>query len=434
MIIYLESYGCSANLNNSEIIKGILEQAGFIVTNNADIADIAILNTCVVKGPTERRMIKRIKELCRKFSKIVVSGCMPDIESLKIRGIAKQSNSEVLLSLVGVHNIAEISKAVKSLIYGKEIDFLSRKNEIKLCLPKTSREKIISIVQISEGCTGNCSYCYTKFAKGDIFSYPLDKIVENIKQDLKKGCGEIWLTSQDNAAYGCDRKKYELPELLKKIFALRGKFYVRIGMMNPSSLLPILNEIIELYKDKKMFKFLHIPVQSGSDKILKAMNRDYKIRDFLIIVEKFRKNFPEMTLSTDIICGFPGETEKDFLKSLDLIKKIKPEILNISKFWPMPKTRAEAMMKRIGIDDEKNKMRAIKLMKMHKEICLEKNRKLLNRNFKVLADKKGFGDTFLARDINYRLFAIKSKDKNILGKSVDVSVNKIMPHYVFANA
>jgi len=424
--IYLETYGCSANQNNGEIMKGLLERQGFIVTSNEKIADIAILNTCIVKGPTEQRMTLRIKELSKKFKKLIVAGCMADVESLKIKVEARKSNPKILLSLVGVHNITKIVDVVKKLIENKTVELISRGEEVKLCMPKSSVNKAIGITQISSGCTGSCAYCITKLVKGHLFSYPKEKIIDNIKQDLTSGCKEIWLTSQDNAAYGIDRGKYEFPELLNKISTIKGKFFIRIGMMNPNHVMKIIDSLIENYNDKKIFKFLHLPIQSGSDDVLKNMNREYKVKDFADIVKKFRKKFPNVTISTDIIVGFPGETRDDFNKTLRLIKEIRPNIINISKFWPMPHTQA-AKMKQVDLKEKKK--RAIALMKLHNEIALEKNDKLIGNIIKAIVDEHGFQNTWLARDENYKLIAFKSNE-NLLGKIVSLKIIKARGHYL----
>jgi MiaB-like tRNA modifying enzyme len=424
--IYLENYGCSANQNNGEIMKGLLERQGFIVTSNPKIADMAILNTCIVKGPTEQRMIARIKELAKKFTRLIVAGCMVDVEASKIKIVARKTNPKILLSLVSVHNITKIVQVVKSMMAGKPIELLTKGNEVKLCFPKSRARKTIGITQISEGCDGHCSYCITKLVKGNLFSYPQIKIIENIKHDLQAGCKEIWLTSQDNAIYGLDRKKHELPELLKKITATKSKFFIRIGMMNPSSLLSIADEMIKIYKNDKVFKFLHIPIQSGSDKVLREMNRRYKVKDFINIVKKFRKAFPDITISTDIIVGYPTETVNDFKKTLALVKDIKPDIINISKFWPMTGTKA-AKMKQLPPDEVKN--RAVILMKIHNDIAIAKNEKLIGNITKAIVDERGFQDTWLARTDNYKLIAFKSKE-NLLGKIVNVKIIKARGHYL----
>lgn len=421
--VYIESYGCSANLNNSEIIAGLLQRAGLFTVKNPKIADLAIINTCIVKGPTEKRMFLRIRELSKKFNaKLIVTGCMPDVLSNEIRKISPRS------SLVGSHNIHEIAKAVKKISERKIVSLTGKKNEIKLCMPKINQNKIIGITQILEGCLGNCSYCITRYAKGRLFSYPKEKIIENVKNDLKNGCKEIWLTSQDNAAYGLDNGKNELPELLNEIISLKGKFFLRLGMMNPNNLSNILDKLIECYKSDKMFKFLHIPLQSGSDKVLRDMNREYKTKDFIKIIKKFKKEFPSLAISTDIIVGYPTETEKDFKDTLAIIREIKPSILNISKFWPRDGTEAAKLKQ---LDANVIKKRAIEAMNIHKEIALEGSKRMIEWKGICLVDKHGFEDTFLARNIDYRLLILKGK--NLLGKFLNVKIARATPHYVFAD-
>jgi len=438
MNIYLESYGCSANQNNTEIMAGLLSRAGFGIVKNPAIADIAVLNTCIVKSPTEKRMERRIQELSKKFKFLVVAGCMPDVMQEKIKLLAPKA------SLLGSHNIKDIVKVVKQLIEGKKSEIISQRDEIKLCMPKVSQNKIIGITQILEGCLGCCSFCITRLAKGKLFSYPQEQIIKSVEADLQSGCKEIWLTSQDNAAYGLDfdsdfdnvnkrigigkddkKAMSSLPFLLDKILSLPHRFFLRLGMMNPNNVLPVLDELIECYKNKKMYKFLHLPLQSCSDKILKDMNRKYKVEDFTNIVNKFRKESPDITLSTDIIVGYPTETDKDFAKTLDVIKKIRPDIINISRFWKREKTRA-ALLKELPL--KKVKKRVKELSELSACIALEKNKRLVGKSYRCLVNKKGYADTLLARNENYKLIAIKAT--NLLGKFVNIKIADAKSHYL----
>ncbi|MCX8193860.1 MAG: tRNA (N(6)-L-threonylcarbamoyladenosine(37)-C(2))-methylthiotransferase [Candidatus Pacearchaeota archaeon] len=419
--VYVESYGCSANQSNAEIIKGILVYKGFNIVNSEKIADVVILNSCVVKGPTLKRMEERIKYFSSKKAKLIVAGCMPEVYSERIKNLAPNA------SIISVHHIKKIAKIVKEALEGERVFLIGRAREIKLNLPRVPRSKTIGIVQIAQGCVNDCSYCVVKKVKGPLFSYPSEAIVKDVKNMLTRGCKEIWLTSQDNACYGCDEGKHKLPELLQEILELKGKFLVRVGMMNPSNLLPIVNEVIECYKNEKMFKFLHLPVQSGSDRILKLMNRNYRVKDFISIVNKFKEAFPDLTLSTDIIVGFPNESKKDFIKTLNLIDEIKPDIVNISKFWPMSCTDASLMKKQVS--EKEKKKRAIALMKFHNKIAVEKNKKFVNKEMRVLIDEKGFGNSLLGRSGNYKLVVVKSKE-NLLGKFVDVKITGFKYHYL----
>ncbi|OYT37789.1 threonylcarbamoyladenosine tRNA methylthiotransferase [Candidatus Pacearchaeota archaeon ex4484_31] len=424
--VYVEGYGCTANQNNLEIMCGLLERNGFIIVKNPNIARIALINTCIVKGPTEQRMIYRIKELARRFRHLIVSGCMVNVNPDKVKEIARKVNENVVVSLVGTNQILNIVKAVKNNIENKQKDFLERRKEIKLCVPKSYKNRVVGITQISEGCINRCSFCVVKIAKGNLFSYPLKRIVENIKRDLASKCKEIWITSQDNSSYGIDKGKQMLPELLKKITSIKGKFLVRVGMCNPATVKPIVNELVECYENEKIFKFLHLPVQSGSNKILSLMNRNYKVEDFKKIVRKFKKRFPEMTLATDIIVGFPSETEKDFKKTIELVKETKPVVVNISRFWSMPGTQASKMEQ---LDEKTKKKRAKELMKLHLKIAEEENKKFINKETEVLIDEKGFNNSWIGREKNYRQVVVFSKEK-LLGKFCNVRIEEAKSHYL----
>ena len=421
--IYFETYGCTANYNSTEIMKGLVKQAGLNITSSIDFADLIIINSCIVKEPTEEKIRRRILDLLKQKNKIILAGCMSRLN----KNTFNQKNL-FLLDTTQIKNIVNLILDIQNKTYDRK-KYLKKRNEIKSALPKLSKEKFKGINQISEGCLGECEYCIVRLAKGKLFSYPKEKIISSIKNDISAGCKEIWITSQDNAAYDNENKKHSLSELLNEIIQLKGNFFIRLGMMNPNNVLKILPELIEIYKNKKMFKFLHIPIQSGSDKILKSMNRKYSKKDVLKIIEKFKKEFPEMHISTDVIVGFPGETEKDFQETFDLIKIIKPETINISKFWPRQGTPAANLKNQIS--SKIKKLRATKLAKLHKEICIENQKKYQNWQGKVLADQKGFENTYLARDKNYKLFAVHSK-QNILGKIVKVRVKKTAYHYLIS--
>ncbi len=425
--IYFETYGCTANYNSTEIIKGMIKIAGLNITSNSDYADFIIINSCIVKEPTEEKIRRRIFDLLKQNKKVILAGCMPRLNREKLENL----KNLYLIDTTQIKNIINLINDIKNNNYDSD-KYLTFRNEIKSDLPKISKEKYIGINQISEGCLGECSYCITRLAKGKLFSYPKKKIISSIKNDLNSGAKEIWLTSQNCASYGNDENKDLFLELLEEIISINKNFFLRIGMCNPENILKILPELIEIYKNKKIFKFLHIPVQSGSNKILKAMNRKYTSEQFLKIILEFRKNFPEIHISTDIIVGFPGETEKDFEETYNLIKKIQPETINISKFWPRANTSASKMKSQISSKIKKS--RAIKLLKLQNSICEKNSKKYLNTEHQVLVDQKGlsnFPNTYLARNENYKLFAIQT-NKKILGKFLKIKIRKTTAHYLIS--
>jgi len=214
-------------------------------------------------------------------------------------------------------------------------------------LPYIPSKEDITIIPISEGCLGDCNYCSVKFARGKLKSYKIEDIIKQIKGK------KILLTSQDTGCYGLDINT-NLVELLKQVVKVKGNFQVRVGMMNPEHVLPILKDLVEVYKDKKIFKFIHIPIQSGSNNVLKEMNRRYTVEDFIKIVKEFRKQIPEIHISTDIIVGYPTETEEDFKKTINLLEKLKLEVINLSRFAPRPKTAA-LKLKQLPVEEIKRR-------------------------------------------------------------------------------
>jgi len=393
----MESYGCSANQADGEMMLGLLKKDGFNIVDSQKKSDVNIINTCIVKSPTENKMRYRIEQLSGSNKPLIVSGCMPKTEKDVIEKISPNA------SLIGPDSIEMISDVVKKTLSRKKVIQTRDLKKPKICLPRVRKNTIIDICEISTGCLSACSFCEVKFAKGKLFSYPVDLIIKEIKMSLKEGCKEIWITSQDCGCWGRDQK-LTLPTLLRKISEIEGRFFIRIGMMNPTHVKDIVDDLVDSYKSPRIFKFLHLPVQSGSDRVLKRMNRDYRVNDFRKIVKKFRKEFSLLTLSTDIIVGFPRETEEDFQDTIDLIKKLKPDIVNISKFGARPGTKAEKM-KQLPV--EVINKRSKKLSKIVKRIQLKKNEKWIGWEGSVLVDETRHKNV-IGRNFAYKPIILKN--------------------------
>jgi len=348
MKVFIKTFGCQSNIADSEVIARILSK-DFEIVNDIKKAKVVIVNSCGVKNKTQNKITRYIQDI-PKSKKIFVGGCLPKMFDLK----------KLVPNVSGFFDVNSITK-IKELIKGKKEIFSDEKED--LILKSVIRKDKIGRINISRGCIGNCSYCSVKFARGKLKSYKEKDIIKSIKQALKEDCKLIYLSSQDNSCYGFDIGT-NLVNLLKKVVQIKEDFKVRIGMMNPQHILPFLDELVEVYKNYKIIKFIHVPIESGSDKVLKDMNRGGNVKNFKKIVKKFRK-IPKMNIATDIITGFPTETEKDFNQTLKLIKEINPEVLNISKFGPRPKTKAA------------------KLKQLKTEIVKERSRKL-NKEFKKL--------------------------------------------------
>jgi len=265
------------------------------------------------------------------------------------------------------------------------------------------------------------------FARGSLRSYPLEEIVEKIRCDLTTDTKEFWLTSQDMACYGKDLGT-NLSTLIKSVCAVNGDFRVRVGMMTPNFALDMLNELVEAFRSMKVFKFLHLPVQSGDDTVLKRMRRCYTIQHFKKVVAAFREAFPELTLATDVICGFPGETEEAFENTLSLISEVKPDIVNVSKFFSRPGTAAAEMPN--VVEQAEIKRRSTEVAKLAKQISFERNRRWEEWTGGILIDEKGkVPGSWIGRNFAYKPVTVKSI-YHLLGKTLQVRVVKAFSTYL----
>jgi MiaB-like tRNA modifying enzyme len=414
MYVYIETYGCAYAQGESEIMAGLLNKAGFLLLNSPEKADIIIINSCYVKHTTEQKILFRIKELKEKYPEkiLVVAGCMAEASPHRIKEISEE------IHLLGTNYITHIASALKKILKGEKVELIGKRKEIKVCLPKIRRNPVVNIVPIASGCIGSCSYCATKFAKGELFSFPKELIVKEVSLAVKAGCKEIWLTAQDTACYGFDRGE-TLASLLNEISQLKGKFFVRVGMMHPKNVLLIVDELIEAYGSEKIYKFLHLPVQSGSDRILELMKRGYTVKEFVEIVKKFRKEFPQLQLWTDVIVGFPEESEEDFELTKELIKRIKPDYVNISRYSWREGTLATKLRE---IPSDIKKKRSREMAELVREIVREKNEEWLEWQGEALVSEKG-KDGWIARNFAYKPIVVKTKE-NLLGKFVKVKIVK----------
>lgn len=328
MKIYVKTYGCTLNQGDSEIIKGIIKEEGHKLVDSEKEAELIIVNTCGVKTVTQNKIISYINKTS-KNKKVIAGGCLPSM--INIRKYAPK--------VVGTFDTNSITK-INLMIKKPEQQIFSNKKESTIRKPRVRKDKEVAIIPIAQGCLGKpCSYCSVKQARGELKSYTKKEIVKEVEKAAEEGCKTIKLTAQDTGCWGKDIKD-KLPNLLKEVLKVEGNYKIRVGMMNPNHALEYLDELIKIYNHPKMIKFIHIPVQSGSDRIIKEMKRSYKVRDFKKIVKRFRKEVKGINIATDIIAGYPTEKEEDFKKTVQLIREVKPEVINISKFAPRPKTDA----------------------------------------------------------------------------------------------
>jgi len=404
MRVGILTYGCSVNRSDAELMASLLADAGFDVILESEEPKLIIVNTCVVKGPTESKIIRKLQDLEKAGKSVVVAGCMP-------KAYPKLLKRFPGFAVMGVNSF-DVVEVVKGYLSGKVTKIAGSKEKV---LPKTIRyNDYVDIVPISEGCLGACAYCATKFARGNLISYKPQALLGEIEKSVYNGAKEVWLTSQDNGCYGFDIGT-NLVELLKDVVKIPGDFMVRVGMMNPQHVMKFLDELIEVYKSPKIFKFAHIPVQSGSDKVLKEMKRGYTTKDFERIVSAFRKAM-DVTISTDIIVGFPTETEKDFKEMVSMMKRVEPDFLNLSRYWPRKGTTAGEMKQ---LPRDVVAARSKEVAEIYAKSVKAKNRSWVGKKCSVTftEERKPY---FIGRNEQYRPVLVKGK--NFLGKTCSVKI------------
>ena len=393
--IFVEAYGCSASFADSEMISGLVVNGGHTLAKDATESDLNIVVTCSVKDATANKMINRIKSL--KSSPLIVAGCLPKAEKDTVEKFTENA------SLLGPNSIGKTLQVIDSTLRGEKHVALEDSDLTKVGLPKVRLNPTVGIVEIASGCMSECTFCQTKISKGDLSSYRLGDIVRQVQTEVKDGCKEIWLTSTDNGCYGFDIGT-DLPSLINSVADIPEDFMIRVGMMNPMYMPRIRKDLVQAYENDKVFKFLHIPVQSGSDKVLHDMKRGHTSETYKEIVKKMREKYADFTISTDIIVGFPSETEDDFEETVNLLDETKPDIVNLSKYSARPGTDA-ATWKQIDVGEIKRRSKII--FEQINKISLENNKKWIGWVGKVLFDES-INNEIKGRNFAYKPISVKN--------------------------
>ncbi|MFH1173982.1 MAG: tRNA (N(6)-L-threonylcarbamoyladenosine(37)-C(2))-methylthiotransferase [archaeon] len=367
--VHIITFGCSLNQSDSEAMAGILHEHALHIVDDPAEADVVIINSCTVKSKAERKLFTEIERFSKMGKKIVIAGCVPQADRHLSQTVLKD------YSIIGTTQLDRIADVVEETLAGNAVHILDRKANDRLKLPVIRRNKNIGIIPINDGCLGSCTYCKTVQARGTLRSYTAAAIKKAMQAAVDDGCTEIWLTSQDTACYGLDLFPQEnLPSLLRQLLTVRGDFKIRMGMGNPTHLKAYVDELAELLKHPKLFKFVHIPLQSGSDRVLSMMHREYTVADFEKIVHALRTADPRVAIATDMIVGFPTEIDADFEESLCLLQRTQPDVVNVSRFWARPGTAAARMPPVAG---KTSTMQARAMMALAKQVMLERNQQWL---------------------------------------------------------
>lgn len=303
--VYIETYGCRYNFGDSANLREILLHHGSTLVGSAEEADLVVVNTCTVVGPTERRMLRRLSQF--RDRELYVTGCMPAVQLGAINAVCTPK-------VIPPEAIRHAYRTVKTVSGAGP-----------------------GIVQVAQGCLGRCTYCITRLARGPLQSFSEDEIRDQVMAFARAGTAEIQLTAQDVSAWGRDAGR-TLPDLLRLAGGVPAPSMLRVGMMNPATVLDILDDLIDAFRNDRIFRFLHLPAQSGSDRILRHMARGYCMDEYLEIVGAFRRKIPDLTLMTDMIVGFCDETEDEFGESLALLRRMRPGKVNVTRYSRRPHT------------------------------------------------------------------------------------------------
>jgi MiaB-like tRNA modifying enzyme len=413
MKFYIETYGCTANLGNSQELARALQEMGHIPSSLPE-ADAVIVNTCAVTEKTERKILRRLSLL--QGDRLIVAGCLATARPESVSRISCRER-------LGILN-RDLGARISEIFAGTSIIGLSP----GISSGTPPQAGLCGIVNVAEGCNGSCSYCIVKNARGRLRSQSLQVLVEEVKRQVALGTAEVQICAQDTAAYGSDLGS-DLAQLLERLAGIPGDFMLRVGMMNPNSALLIQEKLLKAFQSPKVYRFLHIPVQSGSDRILQSMGRGYSSEGFMQVARAFRSAFPDITIITDVIVGFPGESEEDFKETLNLMKVLQPDKINITRFSARPGTMAAQLY---DMPDRIKKDRSRELTSLWLEIAAERNQRYVGEVLEARITELGRDGTMKARAKNYLGLVVKGCPERV--SSIKVLVTEFNPFYVSGRA
>ncbi len=394
--VFIETHGCAFNVADGEAMAALLEGAGFRIAASADAADAVVLNTCTVKNRTWLDFKKRLAAL-RDGTRaggpaVILAGCIPPTHA--------HDPLVACLPAIGPDTIAQIAEVVAAALAGQSLRILRRRDAdpcARATLPSRRRNPLVEILPISRGCLSHCSFCQTRLARGRLHSFRRADLVARARAAVGAGVREIWVTSQDTGAWGRDSGD-SLPDLLGELCAIDGDFRIRLGMSSPIWIHESLDACLDALALPKMFRFLHVPVQSGSDRVLAHMKRGNTAAQFEAVARAFARRFPDGTFMTDAIVGYPTETDEDFAATLRLIERCGIGMVNRSRYSRRPGTTAAALAplaSEIVLD------RSVRLEHMARSIARAWHERRVGRRERVLA-AEWRGDSTLAHNEAYR--------------------------------
>ncbi|BBE41611.1 tRNA (N(6)-L-threonylcarbamoyladenosine(37)-C(2))-methylthiotransferase [Conexivisphaera calida] len=416
---YIETYGCAANQADGEIMSKILDDSGYERSADPRNSDVILLNTCGVKSPTENRVVSRLVELAGLGKPIVVAGCLTIINWRRLETTAGFGAALTPRSVDRVLEAVEIAKRNPS----GRILLDSPEPPDKPSLTRARLGSVVGTIEVEDGCTFSCSFCATKFSRGVTYSYDPRSILDAARSMVESGVMELRLTGQDVASYRSNGT--DLPGLVELITSrIAGDYRVRIGMMTPVLAKRILDGLVRIYGLRQVYKFAHLPFQSGSERILRLMRRGHGPELIEELASYLRSNVPMMTLETDIIVGHPGEDDEDFERTLELMRSMRPDVVNISKYGNRPGTEA-SRMKQVPSEVVSDRSRMAYREAMR--IMDERNSTWMGWKGRALVTELGMRPgTLMARNDWYKPIVVEGS-ADLLGKWLEVRVTGHTP-------
>ncbi len=426
-LAYLHSFGCQQNAADTEHIKGLLAEIGFGFTDSAENADFVLFNTCAVRESAEDRVfgnvgaLKNIKR-SRPEMMIALCGCMMQQEAVAER--IKQSFPYVDI-VFGTGALHRLPAFIAERIEGKKRVFCgeSAKNVVE-GIPAVREDSVKAWLPIMHGCDNFCSYCIVPYVRGRETSRRPEMVVAEATELIESGYKEITLLGQNVNSYGKGlEQKCSFSELLRRIDAIDGEYRLRFMTSHPKD---CTFELIDtIAESRHICHHIHLPVQSGNDRVLKVMNRHYDTAHYRELIAYAKKRIPDVTFSSDIIVGFPGETREEFLDTLELIKEVEYNALFTFIYSRRNGTPA-AKMEDVVTDREKSDWFR-ELLAVQQEICERQNRNMVGKTIRVLADSLGKSkEGFLAGRTEGNVIVEMRGDKSLIGSFVDVKVTRAM--------
>jgi tRNA-2-methylthio-N6-dimethylallyladenosine synthase len=431
--LFIKTYGCQMNVYDSIKMQELLEPFGYSMTEELNDADMVILNTCHIREKASEKVyseLGRIKlvmdeRISKGYGKtiIVVAGCVGQAEGDEI--IVRAPYVDIVVGPQSYHTlpnlIAKLARNEKHLV---ELDFIEEKKFDNL--PESHiTQGASAFVSVQEGCDKFCTFCVVPYTRGAEFSRNVEEIYREVMSYVAKGAKEVQLLGQNvNAYHGKDHtgKQYNLADLIKHVATIKGLERIRYTTSHPRDMS---DDLITLHgTEPKLMPFLHLPVQSGSNNVLKAMNRKHSRNEYFTIIDKLRVARPDIILSSDFIVGFPGETDEDFADTMDLVKRVHYGQCFSFKYSPRPGTPASSKEQLAeGVKAERLAILQQELMKQQ----LETNEKMIGNILPVLFEKDGKYDGQIVGKTPYlQSVYISNPDKSLMGKIINVKITKAL--------